>query len=117
MPGKDWKSTLGNLYDSMPKDPNGDNAFEPPSHPEEIWSPSKETVYIYKDRKMRKGKTVTVVEGIEAPVDILEQLSREIKTVCGTGGSVKDTLLIIQGDFVLKIRDLLVNKGFKVKTR
>lgn len=117
MAEKDWKSALGNLYDAMPKDPNEEHVFVPPVEEEPAWTPNKETVYIYKDRKMRKGKTVTAIEGIDAPDEILEQLAKELKTSCGAGGSIKDGLIIIQGDFKQKIKTFLDQKGFKTKLR
>jgi len=117
MSRKDWKSALAKLYEDMPKDAEADNTYEPPVEPEESWQPSKETIYIYKDRKKRKGKTVSIVEGIKAPDDVLSQLAREMKTSCGAGGSVVDGEIIIQGDFQQKLKDILVKKGFKVKLK
>ena len=71
---KDWKQALGGLFENMPKDPNGDNTYEEPLEVEEDWKPSKDTVYIYKDSKRRKGKVVTIIEGIDAPEEELEKI-------------------------------------------
>lgn len=117
MSKKDWKSALGQLYNDMPKDANADNTYESPIESEATWMPSKDTVYIYKDRKRRKGKTVTIVEGIIAPDDVLADLAREMKTSCGAGGSVVDGEIVIQGDFQNKLKEILTKKGLKIKLR
>jgi translation initiation factor 1 len=64
------------------------------------------------DTKQRAGKAVTLVEGFSGPDAELEALGRQLKTHCGTGGSVKDGLIIIQGDQRDKITAWLVAKGF-----
>ena len=55
------------------------------------------------DTKQRAGKVVTLVEGFSGTEDDLKDLGKDIKTKCGTGGSVKDGLIIIQGDYKEKI--------------
>jgi translation initiation factor 1 len=47
--------------------------------------------------------------------DNLKTLARQLKQRCGTGGSVKDDMIIIQGDHREKLMELLKDKGFKVK--
>lgn len=117
MPNKDWKNALGSLYDAMPKDPDGDNTYEEPVEQDETWKPSKDIVYIFKDSKRRNGKTVTIVEGLQAPEDVLEQIAKKLKTVCGVGGAVKDGEIMIQGDFKQKVKEVLDKEGFKTKLR
>ena len=114
---KDWKNALGSLYDAMPKNPDGDNVYEEPVAEVPAWKPSKEPVYVYKDAKRRAGKTVTIVEGIQAPDEVLDDLGKRLKTQCGSGGSVKDGEIILQGDFKQKVKDILEKEGFKVKLR
>ena len=66
--------------------------------------PSRQKLKIYIDRKQRAGKEVTIVEGYVGAVAELEALAKQLKTKCGTGGSVKDGLIIVQGDFRQKIK-------------
>lgn len=117
MPSKDWKNALGSLYDAMPKDPHGENVYQEPIEAEADFKPAKDTVYIFKDSKRRNGKTVTIVEGLIAPNDVLEKLAKKLKSICGVGGSVKDGEIMIQGDFKQKVKDVLDKEGFKTKLR
>lgn len=67
------------------------------------------------DTKHRKGKVVTLVDGFTGKAEERELLGKKLKTACGTGGSVKDDLIIIQGDHTGKVKSLLLEWGYKVK--
>jgi translation initiation factor 1 len=67
------------------------------------------------DTKQRAGKVVTLVEGFVGKTEDLETLGKTIKTKCGTGGSVKDGMVIIQGDYKTKIVLLLQQLQYHVK--
>lgn len=66
------------------------------------------------EKKGRGGKSVTLIERLAVSDDELKKICKELKSKCGTGGTVKDHHIEIQGDFREKIRPLLEQKGYKV---
>lgn len=56
------------------------------------------TVRIRLDRKGRKGKTVTLVTGLQHNPDTMKEIARLLKERCGTGGTVKEGNIELQGD-------------------
>jgi len=64
------------------------------------------------DTKQRAGKAVTLVEGFEGKAEDLEELGKKLKTYCGTGGSVKENAIIIQGDQREKLMQWLMKNGY-----
>jgi translation initiation factor 1 len=66
--------------------------------------PADQRVIVRLDRKARKGKSVTVVEGLKMSQEEREALLRQLKVKLGTGGTVQETSLEIQGDH----RDALI---------
>jgi translation initiation factor 1 len=82
---------------------------------EETLSPGEQDLRVLIDKKQRKGKSVTLVTGFVGAEDDLKALGKELKSKCGTGGSVKDGEILIQGDFREKIMNLLADKGYKAK--
>jgi translation initiation factor 1 len=94
-------------------DPNFRLAEDSPSQ-EETLVPAKQRLKIRLDTKHRGGKTVTLVEGFIGKDEDLEELGKKIKTFCGTGGSVKDRQIIIQGDQREKVKQGLGKLGYKV---
>jgi translation initiation factor 1 len=70
---------------------------------------------VWLEKGGRGGKQASVIKGFVGTHDDLEQLARELKTHCATGGSAKDGEIIIQGDNRDKIVAYLQKKLFKVK--
>lgn len=70
-------------------------------------------VRVMRDRKKRGGKTVTVISGI--PNSALTSLGQQLKKLCGSGGTVKDDIIEIQGDHCEKVMTKLTELGYKVK--
>jgi translation initiation factor 1 len=64
------------------------------------------------DKKQRAGKAVTLVDGYTGTPEDLEVLGKTLKTFCGTGGSVKDGQIIIQGDQREKVLQWLHKNGY-----
>jgi translation initiation factor 1 len=67
------------------------------------------------EKKGRGGKSVTVVDGLPRNAAFLTALSAELKRTCGTGGTVFETGVELQGDLRERVREALVKKGFVVK--
>ena len=63
----------------------------------------------------RGGKTVSVVYGLPRNALFLKNLCQELKHACGTGGTIRDDAIELQGDLRDRIRELLVTRGFGVK--
>jgi translation initiation factor 1 len=72
-------------------------------------------IRIQREVKGRKGKTVTTVSAFQLADDELKNLATQLKRHCGTGGSVKDGVIIIQGDHRDTLITELKNRGFKAK--
>ncbi|MCC5930848.1 MAG: translation initiation factor [Cyclobacteriaceae bacterium] len=67
------------------------------------------------EKKSRGGKTATLIEGFIGKKDDIESLGKSLKTRCGVGGSVKDGVILIQGEFKEKVYDILKSQGYTVK--
>ena len=77
--------------------------------------PSGQTVRVRIERKGRGGKTVTLVEGIAGPPDHLAKVAKRLKSACGTGGTVKDGNVELQGDHRDRAAAALEAEGYRVK--
>ena len=78
----------------------------------ETLSKDKQRLRVKLDTKQRAGKIVTLVEGFTGTVEDLEALGKQLKTKCGAGGSAKDGLIIVQGDYKEKIIMWLRDWGY-----
>lgn len=72
-------------------------------------------VRLKRESKGRGGKGVTLVTGLELPEAELKKLAKVLKQVCGTGGTVKDGIVEIQGEQREKLKPELEKLGFTVK--
>lgn len=94
---------------------NRDLKLEPEADERQTLPAEQQNLHVRMERKGRGGKTATVVEGFVGRDEDLESLARTLKSKCGVGGSAKDGLIIIQGDIVPKIKQLLTSLGYRVK--
>ena len=69
------------------------------------------TIRISRETKGRKGKGVTLVTGIPMPASELKTFAKKLKQLCGTGGSVKEGIVEIQGDQRDKLLEFLETHG------
>ncbi len=72
-------------------------------------------VRVSRETKGRAGKGVTLVKGLALEVSALNELGKLLKTACGSGGTVKDGVIEVQGDHVDRVMEALKAKGFVVK--
>lgn len=98
-----WDSELGRIDPKAPprsrrRAPEGDGV-----------------VRIRRETGSRGGKTVTTVRGVQGTEADLKALCKELKKLCGVGGSVKDFVIEIQGDQRDRIEAFLTGKGMTVK--
>lgn len=108
MKTNDWKERLNVVYSTNPD-------FKYESEDEEQQAtpkPSQQNLRVQLDRKNRGGKVVTLITGFVGTDDDLKELGKLLKTKCGVGGAAKESEIIIQGDFKLKILELLKKEGY-----
>lgn len=77
--------------------------------------PQQQTAALHFEKKGRGGKTVTVIRDLKLSPEDLKALSKDLKQVCGTGGTVKEGTIEIQGDHREKIAARLKALGYKTK--
>ncbi len=109
MTKKKMNSFGGLVYSTDPDFKLPDNNSEEA----ETLMPSLQKLRIRLDTKQRAGKAVTLIEGFTGKVVDLEDLGKKLKTFCGTGGSVKDGEVIVQGDNRDKVLQWLLKNGYK----
>ena len=72
-------------------------------------------VRVSRETKGRGGKAVTVVRGLALDAALLAQLGQQLRAACGSGGTVKDGVIEVQGDHCDKVLALLKAQGHSVK--
>ena len=78
--------------------------------------PSQQRIYVRLERKGRGGKSVTLIEGLQISAKDREALLKQLKTRIGTGGSLKNDVLEIQGDHRDAVIALLQEMGIQTET-
>ena len=106
----DWKDRLGVVFSTDPDFKYEHNKAEEP----DTLPPEKQRLKVKIDRKRRKGKVVTIVSGFVGRAEDLKELARLLKTKCGVGGTAKDGEIIIQGEWLEKIKIILTNNNYGI---
>jgi translation initiation factor 1 len=82
--------------------------------PEVTRTPPEEQTIVIALEKRKRGKTVTVIRGLAADNDHAALL-KQLKSTCGSGGSIQEGNLDIQGNHRETVRTLLKQQGYKLK--
>ncbi len=77
--------------------------------------PSQQHLHVQMERKGHGGKTATMVLGFVGSDEDLQQLAKTLKIRCGVGGSARGGEILIQGDNVQKVKEILTSLGYNVK--
>ncbi|HRJ29167.1 MAG TPA: translation initiation factor [Cyclobacteriaceae bacterium] len=107
----EWKNREGVVYSTSSDFEFNYNKIEEAT----TLPPQQQQLRVSLDKSGRAGKQVTLVTGFVGTTADLDTLGKSLKNKCGTGGSVKDGEIIIQGDFRDRVVQLLVKDGYKAK--
>jgi translation initiation factor 1 len=77
--------------------------------------PQQQMVYLHRESSGRGGKPVTLLKNLVLSADDLKALAKKLKHECGTGGTIKEGVIEIQGEQRERIADILRKLGYKVK--
>jgi len=104
---------LAGLHQAM----GGERAELPAEHPAEQAADVPGTLYVSRDKKARKGKEVTLVEGFDPNIhdSLGADVARQLKSHCGVGGGWKEGAVLLQGDHRNRVADWLIGQGYTVK--
>ncbi len=100
-----WSSSQGDLLKKEEK-----NAAFVKSLP-----PHEQVVYLHRESKGRGGKGVSLVKNLALSEKDMKALAKKLKASCGSGGTVKDGVIEIQGEHREKIAEVLGKLGYRVK--
>lgn len=79
----------------------------------ETLEPRLQKLIIRLETKQRGGKKATLIRGFVGKLEDMEALAKQLKNHCGTGGSIVEGEILIQGDNVKKVKEFLQAKGYK----
>ena len=112
MSKKNRPDDRGFVYSTDP-----DFKFEEKQEARETAPPHAQKMKVRLDTKHRAGKGVTLITGFIGKDEDLQDLGKKLKSFCGTGGSVKDGEIIVQGDQREKLFQWLIKNGYKLSKR
>ena len=105
----DWKDKLNGLKSEVPQ------VEETPETVKPVKTVKRQSEPLRVELNKRNGKPATLVTEFQGKDSELKALAKLLKVKCGAGGSSRDGEILVQGDFRVKIVDILLEMGFKVK--
>ena len=105
----DWKDKLSGLKSDLPQ------VEEAPEATKITQAKKRQSEPLRVELDKRNGKPATLVTEFQGKDDELKELAKLLKIKCGAGGSSRDGEILVQGDFRVKIAEILLEMGFKVK--
>lgn len=112
---QDWKDMLASLKGDSNDNTENSEARGEGNIGDTPQKAPKQNLRVVIDKKGRKGKTATIIEGFTLDDDEVEELASELKRKIGTGGSARGGEILLQGDWKEKVLNLLKEKGYNVK--
>ena len=100
-------------FDGMVYSTDSDFEYQSEEEITETPEPKYQKLIIRLETKQRGGKKATLISGFVGKNDDLETLAKQLKNHCGTGGSVVDGEILIQGEQIKKVKEFLQAKGYK----
>ncbi|MBL0308723.1 MAG: translation initiation factor [Bacteroidetes bacterium] len=86
------------------------------SREEESISATQQTLYVSLERN-KGGKVATIIDNFKGKDAELNELGKLLKTKCGTGGTVKDGIILVQGEKREQVITILNTLGYKTKRK
>ena len=77
--------------------------------------PQQQTIYLHRESSGRGGKAVSLVKNLLLSDEEMKNLAKKLKQECGSGGTIKDGIIEIQGEHRQKIAEVLQKLGYTVK--
>lgn len=77
--------------------------------------PQQQMIYLHRETSGRNGTPVSLVKNLVLSSEDMKALAKKLKQGCGTGGTIKDGVIEIQGEHRQKISEILIKLGYKVK--
>lgn len=108
MSKKNKPDSRGFVYSTDP----GFRFEEEAGNTKETLPPAQQNLRVKLETKHRAGKTVTLVDGFTGTEEDAEKLGKQLKNFCGTGGSVKEGEIIVQGDQRERVLQFLLKNGY-----
>jgi len=94
---------------------NPDYEYDYGDEEQDTLPPSEQRLEVRREKKGRGGKQVCIIKNFIGTAEDLKDLGKLVKSKCGVGGSTKDGEIIIQGDMIQKVLEILHKEGYKAK--